>query len=567
MNKTAIDIAFNQAIAYHQQGEIDEAQILYEDILRSDHNHHFALQFLGVIASQKGNHHYARRLLESSLYLNPSDSNALANLGQVYFYLGMYEKAIESCDESIALNKDNPLCHLTRGKSLRYLRRFEQAIDAFDEVVRLQASLVEGYAHRGFCWHNLGDFVKALDNYVQALRLSPENAEVLSHCAHALFSLDRYAEAFEGIDKALQVDPNYAEALYHRGLLLQHDSRLEEAVACYSRALQLNPNYPQALEHLAFVMHKMGRSDQECLALLDRSLLIQPHSVSALKARAGLLVRLKLLDEALADYDQIVALEPGDAVTHANRAETLLLCKRTAEAIAGFKAALALGGNEAELTYALASLGEDIAPTTAPTNYVVKLFDWYARHFDDHLQIQLEYRTPSLICQQILGLAPGVDLEVLDIGCGTGLCGPLLKPFSRRLTGVDLSPNMLEMAAKRLLYDELVCSDLVEFLSRHSDKFELVVAADVLLYVGALEHVFLAARTAMRLDGLFSFSFETSEADDLVLRPSRRYAHSVPYVQRLAAQHRFRIESMEASVIRKEAGQSMHGFIATLRAI
>lgn len=562
-----IDEAFNKAIAHHQQGQIDEAHELYEEILRSDHNHHFSLQFLGVIASQKGNHHYARRLLESSLYLNPSDPNALANLGQVYFCLGMYDKAIERCDQSIALNEENPLCHLTRGKALRYLKRFEQAIEALDEVVRIQSSLAEAYAHRGFCWHNLGDFAKALDNYVQVLKLSPENAEVLSHCAHALFSLERYAEAFESIDEALRLEPNYAEALYHRGLLLQHDNRLEEAVVCYSRALQLNPNYPQALEHLAFVMHKMAKSDQECLALLDRSLLVQPHSVSALKARAGLLVRLKMLDEALADYDQIVALEPSDAVTRANRAETLLLCKRTVEAIAGFKTALALGGNEAELTYALASLGEDMAPTTAPTNYVVKLFDWYARHFDDHLQSQLEYRTPSQLCQQILGLEPGVNLEVLDLGCGTGLCGPLLKPFSRRLTGVDLSPNMLEMASKRSLYDELVCSDLSEFLRLHSNKFELVVAADVLLYVGALESVFLAARTAMRLGGLFSFSFEISETEDLVLRPTRRYAHSVAYVQRLAAQHRFRIESMEASVIRKEAGQSMQGYITTLRAI
>ena len=567
MNKTAIDTAFNQAIAHHQQGQIDEAQVLYENILRSDHNHHFALQFLGVIASQKGNHHYARRLLESSLHLNPSDPSALANLGQIYFYLGMFDKAVERCDQSNALNMANPLCHLTRGKSLRYLKRFDEAIEALDEVVRIQPSLAEVYAHRGFCWHALGDFGMAIDNYTVALRLNPENAEVLSNCAHALFSLERFTEAFESIDKALQINPHYAEAHYHYGLLLQHDNRLEAAGACYGRALQLNPNYPQALEHLAFVMYKMARSDQECLALLDRSLLVQPHSVSALKARAGLLVRLKMLDEALADYDQIVALEPGDAVTHANRAETLLLCKRTTEAVAGFKAALALGGNEAELTYALASLGEDIAPTTAPTNYVVKLFDWYARHFDDHLQIQLEYRTPSLMCQQILGLKPGVDLEVLDLGCGTGLCGPLLKPVSLRLTGVDLSPNMLEMAAKRLLYDELVCTDLVEFLSLHSDKFELVVAADVLLYVGALESVFRSARTAMRLGGLFSFSFETSEAEDLVLRPSRRYAHSVPYVQRLAAQHRFRIESMEASVIRKEAGQSMHGFITTLRAV
>lgn len=129
---------------------------------------------------------------------------------------------------------------------------------------------------------------------------------------------------------------------------------------------------------------------------------------------------------------------------------------------------------------------------------MVNLFDWYAEHFDDHLQGRLKYRTPALICEQIFKLDPPRDLEVLDLGCGTGLCGPLLKPLARAMTGVDLSPNMLEMARKRGLYDELVCSDLIAFLAPHHARFDLVVATDVFIYVGALEAVFQATRTAVR---------------------------------------------------------------------
>jgi predicted TPR repeat methyltransferase len=156
-------------------------------------------------------------------------------------------------------------------------------------------------------------------------------------------------------------------------------------------------------------------------------------------------------------------------------------------------------------------------------------------------------------------------MDVLDLGCGTGLCGPLLKPLARTLTGVDLSPNMLEMARKRGIYDQLVCSDLTTFLEPQTACFDLVVATDVFIYVGALEAVFEATRAAVRPGSLFAFSFESSENEDLVLRPTRRYAHSVAYIERLAGDHGFEILSLEPSVIREEGGQDQNGYLAVLR--
>jgi len=566
MNKFECDEAFRQAIGHQQQGRIDEAQGLYEAVLKSDPNNHYCLQLLGVIASQRGNHFYARRLLESSLVHLPADADALANLGQVLFYLGEHEQALQRCEQSLAVHADNPICHLTRGKTLCHLSRYAEGKAALDEVLRLKPDMTEALVYRGFCQHNLGHFEPALEDYRDALRLRPDHAEALSHQAHALFSLHRLPEAHHSLDAALSVWPDFPEAHFHRGLFLQHENRLDEAEVCYRHALDLNPHYPQALENLAFVLHKLARSDQECVALLDRCLKIKPHAVAALKARASLLVGLRMLEEAMADYDLAAALDPDDARTQVYRAETLLLRRRPAEAIAAFRRAKELGAEGDDLDYALASLGEAPAPNSAPATYVVKLFDWYARHFDDHLQGSLAYRTPALLMGQVAALQPGDQLDIADLGCGTGLCGPLLKPMARQLVGVDLSPNMLEVAKERGLYDELVCSDLLSFLVRSVDRFDLVVAADVFVYVGALEVVFRATRQAMRHGGLFSFSFEASEDQDLVLRSSRRYAHSVSYIERLAASHGFEVLRMESSVIRKEAGEDMHGFLTTLRA-
>lgn len=567
MNNIEAEDAFKRAIELQQLGRIDEAQALYEEILVIHRNHHYALHLLGVIASQKGNHFYARRLMETSLVLAPEDPDVLANLGQVLFHLGMYDAALSRCDESLSLQPSNPLCHLTRGKTLRFMERYEEAIAALDTALQLQPTLFEGFGHRGFCLHSLHRFDEALNDYGEALQLRPDNPEILSNRAHALFGLQKHKEAYESIDHALQIWPDFPEALYHRGLMLQHDKLYDQAFACYSRAVQLKPDYDQALVRLAFVMHMLKRPSQECMALLDRALRIKPNTVAALTARAGLLAGVKFLDEALQDYDRAIALEPDDAKTHTDRGETLVMAKRPEEAVASFRKALELGGDKADLNYALASLGAATAPSGSPSKYVVNLFDWYAQHFDNHLQGHLKYQTPELLCARVSSLATRQALDIVDLGCGTGLCGPLLKPLARTMTGVDLSPKMLEMAGKRGLYDDLVCSDLTDFLQPHTARFDLVISTDVFIYVGALESVFQATRKAIRPGGLFAFSFETSEEQDLVLRPSRRYAHSVAYIQRLAEENKFEIANLEPSVIREEGGKNMDGFLAVLRAV
>jgi predicted TPR repeat methyltransferase/lipoprotein NlpI len=566
MNQIEAETAFKEAVAFQQQGHIDQAQVLYEQILAVHRNHHHALHLLGVIMSQKGNQFYARRLMESSLTLAPGDADTLANLGQVFFYLGLHDQALQRCDESLAIQPGNARCHLTRGKALRFLGRYEDAVPALDEALRLQPGLVEAFIHRGFCLHNLGRLQQALDDYGAALQLRPDSPEVLNNRGHALFALEQQQEAIESIERALQIAPDFPEAYYHRGLTFQHEDRFEEALACYRRAVELKGDYEQALVRQAFVMHKLKKPPQDCIAVLDRALRVKPDDASTLATRAGLLAGLKILDQALQDYDRAIEIEPGTAKTHSDRGETLLMLKRPEEAAIAFRRALELGGDQAELSYALASLGADVTPATAPSNYVVNLFDWYADHFDDHLQGRLKYRTPALLCEQIFRLERRQGLDVLDLGCGTGLCGPLLKPLARTLTGVDLAPKMLEMARKRELYDELVCSDLTDFLQPHAASFDLVVSTDVFIYVGALEAVFEATRQAVRPGSLFAFSFETSEEQDLVLRPTRRYAHSVAYIQRLADRHGFEIASLEPSVIREEGGKDMDGYLAVLRA-
>jgi len=141
---------------------------------------------------------------------------------------------------------------------------------------------------------------------------------------------------------------------------------------------------------------------------------------------------------------------------------------------------------------------------------VTYLFDHYADQFDSHLLEQLNYRAPAVIVAQIAEIleVPAARLDILDAGCGTGLCAPLLRPYARHLTGVDLSPRMLDKARERGGYDELVVAELTAFLAGQQSAYDLIVSADTLVYFGALDAVLHAVTAALRPGGWLAFTAE-----------------------------------------------------------
>jgi predicted TPR repeat methyltransferase len=226
-----------------------------------------------------------------------------------------------------------------------------------------------------------------------------------------------------------------------------------------------------------------------------------------------------------------------------------------------YRQALVRGVEPELVRFALGAL-EDTPSATPPRHYVEQLFDSYADGFDEHLVQALQYRAPQLLVD---GLAREHYPSVLDLGCGTGLAAPLLRPRCDRLEGVDLSAVMVERARARGLYDEVRQSELVEALAASSRTHDLLVAADVFIYVGALEGVFAAASRALRPGGEFCFSVEAAdELHEWQLRMSLRYAHSERYIRMLARQHGFSVRLVARHPLRIDQGQPVMGLFAWL---
>jgi predicted TPR repeat methyltransferase len=214
-----------------------------------------------------------------------------------------------------------------------------------------------------------------------------------------------------------------------------------------------------------------------------------------------------------------------------------------------------------------AAMSGSNVPSRASDEYVRMLFDESAESFDASLE-RLEYRAPAVVANALSQRAGGKTATVLDAGCGTGLCGPLIRESCGHLVGVDLSSKMIQLARARNCYDELVVSELTAFFCQRPRAFDAVVCADTLMYFGALEPVFAAANESLRGAGWFIFTLEaldTPRSDDYRLEVHGRYTHGESYVRQALAAANFDIDAVTRETFRKERDQEVPGFLVIAR--
>lgn len=209
----------------------------------------------------------------------------------------------------------------------------------------------------------------------------------------------------------------------------------------------------------------------------------------------------------------------------------------------------------------LALSGQEDAGGTMPAAFVETLFDQYAEKFDASLLGQLGYRAPELLFDAIMATDQGSFACAVDLGCGTGLMGERLRPVCHRLEGYDISAGMLAKARAKGVYDLLVKADIQD-MPPMDGLADLVVAADVFMYVGALQGIFARVAAMLRPGGLFAFSVERHAGEEPVkLRESRRYAHSDADVVAGLAAAGFILVSLAPATIRQDRTEPIEGLI------
>jgi predicted TPR repeat methyltransferase len=377
-----------------------------------------------------------------------------------------------------------------------------------------------------------GEFEAAEQHFLASLDAVPGRASTLVNLAATQLELARPGGALASADAALRAEPDGLDALLHRATALMQLGRHQEALPAFDRLLTADGGVIEAWFRRGQTLERLGRRS-----------------------------------DALASFQRVVALDPTRADAWSGCGTIARELGRLDDAANAFREALRHGADRHLHEYYLASVAGQTAPPVAPREYVRTLFDEYADAFETHLVSELRYRGHLQLVEGLVALGHGRYQNALDLGCGTGLCGPLLRPMAERLTGIDLAPKMLEKAAARAVYDTLEADDAVDYLRRADRSFDLVVAADVFIYFGDLAPTFAAVRAAMD-HGVFCFSVELLDpgGGDFELRPSLRYAHSEADLLRLAEAHGFALIEARRGPVREDEGRPVAGLFVFLAA-
>jgi predicted TPR repeat methyltransferase len=412
--------------------------------------------------------------------------------------------------------------------------------------------------------HRSGRLQKAKALYRKILKVDPRNADALHMLGLLLHQQNDHEAAIRLFSRAIEYGPESTEVYTNLGSALQSCNRIDEAIAAFRQAIKINPDYALAHNNLGNALREAGEKD-EAIASFRNAIGLNPNYALAHYNLGNALYAEGELDKAIASFRNALAVDPDNKSVVHNLAMALMETGKTNEAIIQFKHILQLDSSNLQAKTLLAALqGEAAADAHAHRENVERYFDDFAETFDQHLVEKLEYKTPEIINLSVRSLIgpEHEELDVLDIGCGTGLCGPLFRDLARTLTGSDLSELMLEKAKQRGVYDKLVSGDMLDFLNPISDAYDLIIAVDVFVYIVDLAQIFMAAAQALRSGGLFAFSLEAEEEGvAYVLRPSGRYAHSMSYIRRLMDDAGLQELSVEKCVLRKDMNQPVNGYI------
>ena len=417
---------------------------------------------------------------------------------------------------------------------LHHAGDFESAYKIYERVLEVQPEHPDAIHFMAIMAHQQGQQEDAVRLMTRSIELVPDNAGFHSNLGNLMFACERFEEAEQAYRRAIELDPERPDVLNNYAVLCKGIQRYPDSEQLFLRAIALAPGFSEAHNNLAHLYMRQGRIN-ESVAQACEALICEPGGERAREILGIAYCLLKRFDEAAQVYREWLEEEPG---------------------------------NPRALHYLAACTGQDV-PARASDAYVQQVFDIFSESFDAKLA-RLEYRAPALVGQAVatcLGEGSG-GLDVFDVGCGTGLCGPYLKPYAKTLVGVDLSSGMLAKARERGLYDELHQAELTAFLHAHPDASDLVVSADTLVYFGALDEVLRNAAITLRRGGHLCFTVEAireDQAGDFLLQHNGRYAHAERYLRAALERAGLGVVSIEPEALRYEGGDKVAGWLVLSR--
>lgn len=487
--------------------------------------------------------------------------------------------------------------HLKKAARLEQAERWEEAEKCYSRVLRSEPENLDALAGLGLLSLRTQRYEAAIQLLSLALTLRPREAELHHHLSLAYSRADHPERALIHAQKASELLPNSPEPLYNAGSLLLKLKQFPEAALALARAAKLRPAHPPTMNNLGLALARCGRFPEatqalemaiqqnsdyseafhnlglvaHCLGQLPVAQRLFQHALE-LQAEPGTYHSLGMthkesgdLGTASACFERALQLNPDFWRARLQLAECHLRRGRSEEAQNLVRQVLGQRPDNAGARHLASVLSGDLPQQLEP-EYVRELFDDYADSFDGHLLKTLDYRAPRLIWETYQRCCPQKNsYRILDLGCGTGLCGQEFRGQCQTLVGVDLSPRMLGFAAQKAIYHQLHEADILDYLRQEpAQSFDLLLAADVLNYLGRLEPLLKAAFESLSAEGCLLATVERGEVE-FDLHSSGRYRHSSEYVRARLETAGFEVVLLEEHPLRMECGAPVAGLVFCAR--
>lgn len=417
--------------------------------------------------------------------------------------------------------------------------------------------------------HREGRLLGAQQLYERLLAAAPANPDVKGMLALVEHQMGRPERAIELLRQAVAAVPQFMGFHLNLGNILLSNGRFDEAEVTFRRASELTPDNVDLLNNLS-VLQRLREQPQAALATLERAAEIEPEHPRTWSNLGELYEQLGRVPDAIQAYLRSLKVSPDNSVAAVMLGRAYVKIGRQDMAVEVYRQWAHMFPDDPCAQHLLAAASGQEVPERASDAFVEQHFDRFSASFDYVLNQRLNYRAPELCAQMLgeqLGDAQG-RLELVDLGCGTGLCGPLIAPWAQRLVGVDLSGGMLLQARSKGGYHELVKAELTQFLESGAAAWDAAVCADTLCYFGDLGAVMRAAATALRPGAPLVFTVEALEDDastEARLMYSGRYCHGRAHVVQAIADAGLELAALRREVLRHEGGEPVSGWLVAVR--
>lgn len=479
---------------------------------------------------------------------------------------------VQACNQT----PEDPSLHHRLARAYEYQGDIQQSLTHYQAALHAAPDFILAHEHLGQLFLKTKQHDAARTQFNNVLALNPEHTEAHFYLGVIALLEEHLEQAKQAFESVLLTQKDHTDALTNLGVIALKQNKNQQAITYFSEALARDESLENARNNLAATFMHHDRFEN---ARTHYLILLETHPCN-LEYHYNLGVAemaLGHLDEARKHFNHVLKQDAEHHASLTNLASIASRLNQPEDAIHYLKRAHQVNPNDTSSQFMLDAFSQTTPTRHASTAYTQNLFDNYAIHYEKHMSETLSYAVPKHMAQLLHQLIPNSTLtskehplcvtNALDLGCGTGLSGIILRDMSLNLTGVDLSAKMLTHAKEKAIYDVLIEDELMHFLEHQSTAYDLITAADVLPYLSDLNPLFTHIKKTLVPQGLFLLTHEITEQTDWTLQKTARFAHHPNYIRMLAAQHELKIVHHASHIARQHHNEDLPVMLYALQSV